>query len=464
MKHLESQLAVLDASEIEAIHDASLRILARTGIKVPHIATLRVCAELGAEVDHETSTVHIPVAVMERMLDRLRVAAEPPAVDNRVRPLEGWISTQVYVTDYTSNRRRPGLLEDVKKGIALVQHLRRIPLANAVVIPSDVPALLTDVVSFQLIYSYSQKPGGTFVLTPSSARHILHMADVMGRSVRFLLDTVSPLQFQEKSLEIATLFAQAGQPIGISAMVMAGGSGPVTLAGTLALENAETLACAFLVHALTGGAPRYTAIPHSLDLRTMICSFGSPNQALLAIAVAQLARRYGFVAECNAGLTDSLRPDFQAGFEKGFTGAIAALAGARAIGAQGLAGADQGFSFEQLVLDNEWIDTYNYVIQGIATGAEELAEEVIASVGIGGSYLGEEHTAAHARRAYLHSKIFNRYGWDAWQSRGAKGSLAKAAEFVEMATSGCDSMDPVCTPAEYDFLNRIVQDAEREAS
>jgi len=464
MRHLVSQLAVLDSPEIESIHDASLRILARTGIKVPHAATLRICAEFGAEVDHRTCIVRIPAPVMERTLARLRAAAELPVSDNRACPLEGWISTQVYVADYPSNTRRLGVLDDVKKGITLVQRLRNLPYANAVVIPSDVPPLLTDVVSFQLIYSYSQKPGGTFVLTPSSARHILNMADVMGRSIRFLLDTVSPLQFQEKSLEIATLFAQARQPIGISAMVMAGGSGPVTLAGTLALENAETLACAFLVHALTSGAPRYTAIPHSLDLRTMLCSFGSPNQALLAVAVAQLARRYGLVPECNAGLTDSLRPDFQAGFEKGFTGAIAALAGARAIGAQGLAGADQGFSFEQLVLDNEWLDTYNYVVQGIAAGAEELAEEVIASVGIGGSYLGEDHTAHHARQAYLHSKIFNRYGWDAWQKRGAKDSLVKAAEFVEMATTGYDRMDPVCTPAEYESLNRIAQDAERESN
>jgi trimethylamine---corrinoid protein Co-methyltransferase len=463
MKHLESQLAVLDAIEIQSIHDASLRILARTGIKVPHAATMRVCAELGAEVDHDTCIVRIPVPVMERTLERLRAAAEPSVDDNRVHPLEGWISTQVYVTDYTSNTRRLGVLDDIKKGIALVQHLRHFPHANAVVIPSDVPPMLTDVVSFHLIYAYSRKPGGTFVLTPSSAIPILNMAREMNRTVQFLLDTVSPLQFQEKSLEIAALFAEAGQPLGISAMVMAGGSGPVTLAGTLALENAETMACAFLVHALTSRAPRYTAIPHSLDLRTMICSFGSPNQALLAVAIAQLARRYGLVAECNAGLTDSLRPDFQCGFEKGFTGAIAALAGARSVGAQGLAGADQGFSFEQLVLDNEWLDTYNYVIQGIAANAVELAEEVIASVGIGGSYLGEEHTATHARQAYLHSKLFNRYGWDIWQNRGAKDSLAKASEFVETATAGYDRMEPVCTPSEYESLNHILQDAERPA-
>lgn len=464
MRHLESKLAVLDSAEIESIHDASLRILSRTGIKVPHARTLRRCAELDAEVDYETCIVRIPVPLMERTLHRLRADAEQPADDNQARPLEGWISTQVYVTDYASNARRLGVLDDVRKGIALVQHLRHIPHANAVVIPSDVPPLLTDVVSFQHIYSYSRKPGSTFILTPSSATHILDMAREMGRTVQFLLDTVSPLQFQEKSLEIATLFAEAGQPIGISAMVMAGGSGPVTLAGTLALENAETLACAFLVHALTSRAPRYTAIPHSLDLRTMICSFGSPNQALLAVAVAQLARRYGLVAECNAGLTDSLRPDFQAGFEKGFTGAIAALAGARSIGAQGLAGADQGFSFEQLVLDNEWLDTYNYVVQGIAVGAEELAEEVIASVGIGGSYLGEEHTASHARQAYLHSKIFNRYGWDTWQRHGAKDALNRAAEFVEAATTGYGRMDPICTPSQFESLNRIVQAAIQAAS
>ena len=373
---------------------------------------------------------------MEAALEEIRKASKPDEPADGPAELSGRTSTQLYVVDHKTASRRLGTTDDIRRGIALIGKLKNITECNAVVVPSDVPAALSDIVCFELTYKYSAKPGGTYVLTPFSARHILAMAAAMGREVSFLLDTVSPLQYQAGSLEIALLFARAGQPITIAPMVMAGGTGPVTLAGTLALENAEALASLFLVFALTRGVPRYTAIPHSLDLRTMLCSFGSANQALLGIAVARLARHYGLRPECNSGLTDAVVPDFQAGFEKSATAIFTALAGVREIGAQGIAGSDQGFSFEQLALDNEWMDIYNYVLRGVEVTEESLAEELIESVGRGGSYLAQEHTAVHMRRSYPHSKLLWRDTWDVWQARGAKDALARAADFVEQATSG----------------------------
>jgi trimethylamine--corrinoid protein Co-methyltransferase len=273
------------------------------------------------------------------------------------------------------------------------------------------------------------------------------------------------LQFQANSLEIAALFAASGRPITLSAMVMAGGTGPVTLAGTLALQNAEMLASLFVVFGLTRSAPPpFTSIPHSLDLRTMVCSFGSPNQALLGIATAQMARHYGLIPESNVGLTDALRPDFQAGYEKGSTAVFSALAGVRAIGAQGLVGADQGFSFEQLVIDNEWLDAFNYIAGGIPFDEETLAEEMIASLGAGGSFLGEAHTAAHMRSSYRYSKLFNRDAWDAWMAKGSPDMAGRAAEFVRSATAGYEHQAPVCTPAQAEALDAITKAATEEAA
>jgi trimethylamine--corrinoid protein Co-methyltransferase len=378
--------------------------------------------------------------------------------------LEGAISTQLYLVDYPSRSRRPGTLDDVLQGIALVQHLRNFPTANAVVIPSDVPSALSDVVSFQMIYSYSPKPGGTYILTPFSARHIIQMAQVMNRSVWFLLDPVSPLQFRKENLEIAAIFASAGQPLSVGSMVMAGATGPVTLAGTVALHNAELLASLFLVFALTGESHYdiYNSGPHSVDPRTMLCSFGSPNQALLGICMAQLGRFYGLKRVANVGLTDALFPDFQGGLEKAASAIFGALAGIETIGCQGIAGADQGFSFEQLVLDNEWMDYCNYILGGIEVSEETLAADLMERVGVGGNFLAEEHTARHFRQNSFQSRFLNRQSWEAWQAGGAKGMLEKTHEQVESVVGHYQEAPPVCTPAQFEELARIVNQAKSQ--
>ena len=61
-------------------------------------------------------------------------------------------------------------------------------------------------------HTYSRKPGGTYILSPTSAKYIIQMAEVMGRKVSYLLETVSPLQFRKESLEMALVFSKSGQP------------------------------------------------------------------------------------------------------------------------------------------------------------------------------------------------------------------------------------------------------------
>lgn len=456
---VHAELTVLSPAEIEAIHRSSLRVLEKTGVRIPHPECLRICAELGALVDAGSEVVRFPSPAMEDVLGRIRALAPPP--EPGPRKLQGRVSTGIYLVDYRTNSRRLGLLDDVRKGIALVEYLKNIPTSNAVVVPSDVPSELADVVSFQTIFAYSRKPGDTYVLSPASAGPILEMALVMDRRLTYLLDTVSPLQFRKENLEIAVMFARAGQRVSIGPMSMAGATAPVTLAGALVLQNTEALASLFLVYGLTGRAAAYTSTPHSMDMRTLLCSFGSPNQALFGVAVAQLARRYGLPAETNAGLSDALRPDFQCGFEKAASAIFSGLAGVSAIGAQGIAGSDQGFSFEQLVLDNEWLDAYNYLLDGFEVSEETLAAELIERVGPGGSYFGEDHTVAHLRDSYFFSKLFGRDDWESWLKRGRKDALTRAGEFVDAVTAGYRKREPVCTPSQFSALEEIVRAAAR---
>jgi trimethylamine--corrinoid protein Co-methyltransferase len=462
MKQIRSSVEVLSAVEIESVHAAALRILEKTGFRVHHPAVLELCRERGALVDE--SLVRLSETTAQETAGAMRAelttrnAALPP------RKFEGMISTQVFVVDYATAARREGTLGDVKKGIALAAKLENFPIANTVVVPADVPAPVTDVVAFQQVYTYSPKPGGTYVLTPESGRHILELAAIAGRQVHCFFEPVTPLTFRRESLELALLFAARDMPFYIGPMLMGGSTAPVTPAGIMALHCAEIIASAFLIRALTGkfDLRLYNSGPHMVDPRSMICSFGSPNQALLGVAVSQMERFYGLEPACNAGLTDALVPDFQAGFEKASSAAFAFLAGARGLGCQGLVGADQGFSFEQLVLDNEWLSALNHVLRGFDVNEETLAVELIDAIGPAGNFLAEEHTARHMRPGYFASKVFHRDDWENWLKKGSRDAASRARDEVERLTAGYREAPPVCSAEQAREMERIVEAAYAE--
>lgn len=52
---------------------------------------------------------------------------------------------------------------------------------------------------------------------------------------------------------------------------------------------------------------------------------------------------------------------------------------------QGIVGADQGFSFAQLVLDDAWLDAFNYTLQGFTVDEDTMGFETIEEVVIDGA-------------------------------------------------------------------------------
>jgi trimethylamine--corrinoid protein Co-methyltransferase len=462
MKQLRALVEVLSRDELQAIHEASLGILEKAGVRMPNEDCLGLVRKQGAVVDFERQVMRIPPFVMEEFVQRLRSAAAP-AGDPLVRgPICGDISTQVYVVDYATGTRRPGTGSDILKGIALVEHLANIPRSNAVCVPSDSDPVVSDLHAYLLLYLHAKKPGGTYILSPRTASCIMDMAETLGRRETYLVETVSPLAFRRETLEMALLFAGRHHHLAIAPMVMAGTTGPVTLAGACTLMNAEILATLFICSALSGETPDwYVHGSHATDPETLLCSFGSPAQSLLGIATAQLGAFYGLPAGSNSGLSDSLRPDFQCGMEKLSSAVFSCLAGTVAIGCQGIAGADQGFSFEQLVLDDEWLDAYNFVVGGFAADRQSIAEDLIGTVGIGGTFVAEPHTAENLRTSWWRSKLFRRVGWDVWRSGGAETCLERAHRRVEELTAGWEHMPLAVSGSTAEELRRIAEEGER---
>lgn len=458
MKGLRAKIEVLTQEEIMMIHKAALRILEQTGMSMPNKECLRRCEKAGAVVDYDNEIMRIPASVMEALLSDFKRNNPMDSDPLKREPIKGHISTQVFIVDYKTKQRRYGLADDVLKGIALVQHLDNIASCNAVCVPSDVDSRVTDLYTYLQLYKYSKKAGGTYILTPETAQYILDMADCMGRKEHYLFESVSPLRFRKETLEMGLIFADRGHGLSIAPMVMGGSTGPVTMAGVMTLLTAEILGSLFSCYALTGSFPGfYGHGSHSTDPGTLLCSFGSPNQALIGIASAQIGEFYGMYAGSNSALSDALQLDFQCGFEKSSNMIFSCLAGTVSIGCQGIAGADQGFSFEQLVIDNEWLDAYRHIVSGFEVNKDTIAEELINTVGIGGNFIAEEHTVRYLRQSWWNSKLFARNDWDAWKTGGFVDLDARAHQKVEALTAGYKNMEPVIPSDKVEELEKIAE-------
>ncbi|MBF0528946.1 MAG: trimethylamine methyltransferase family protein, partial [Deltaproteobacteria bacterium] len=97
-----------------------------------------------------------------------------------------------------------------------------------------------------------------------------------------LINTLSPLRLDPGASAALRLCAADRQPVIISPGPMAGATGPVTLAGTLALGNAEILGTIVVGQMLQPGLPIVYGFQGSpTNLRTGGNSLGAPGVSIL---------------------------------------------------------------------------------------------------------------------------------------------------------------------------------------
>jgi trimethylamine--corrinoid protein Co-methyltransferase len=432
-----ARLQALSEREVEAIQDASLAILCDTGVRVHHDEMLRLLGEAGAQVDASRKIARLPETLVLDSVDRAGKQYVLYGRDKSRTARFGYRDLvlmsspgQFAWIDMETGQRRPATIQDTQDAIRLGDALENITIVGAMAQPETMSEKYRDVALTAELVKRTTKPSRCWVRNGASARYILEIyrtiagGDVALRAqpmVEAFLEPISPLQLPGDGLDIVKEFAQAGQPVSIGPMAMTAGTAPGTLAGTLAQENAEILAGIVIAQLLAPGTPiTYGGIPHLMDPRTGICSFGSPEQGIMAAAMVQIARSYGFPVYINVGLTDAKLPDAQAGMEKAATLLLGVLAGADTFGHCGICGTDHAGSLLWLAFDDELMSYTKRIARGFTVDAEHLATEVIHSVGPAGNFLAEEHTVRHFREEmWLPTSVWTRRAYDLWQSEGA---------------------------------------------
>ena len=488
MKHVRKQpqlLKVITDEEVTRIHEASLRILERVGVHFPNHAMLDRLEAVGCKIDRDRQVAKMPADVIMTALKELPkdFSVTPPDDGPPLHIGDGDLKlsmdTAPDVVELMKGRKRRGNLSDSLQGIWVSNALENVRLASGYCLPSELPQLAADVVLYQTLWTYSRKAVATWIYSARSADYILEMARVVAGSelalrqrnlLTYFVEPISPLRYAPHSLEIVLKLTEYACPIYLGPMVTTGGSGPVTLAGTLAMHNAEILQGLVMIYACNPAQPViYSCHCHAMDMTRGIAAYGAPEQGLLAAAATQLARRYGLAVSGNVMLHDSNTADYMAGFEAAATATYALAAGWEMLGFMGFGtigciGSGVGHSLEQAIIQDEALSYLQRMIRSFDVNDETLALDVIERVGIGGNFFAEEHTVRHLRgELWANKGLFAPMGYQQWVDAGAKTITQRAHDRLEEILKANKDAGPVLPPDKVQELERIAQSAITEA-
>jgi trimethylamine--corrinoid protein Co-methyltransferase len=291
------------------IHMATLEVLEKTGLYIETDEALDVFDGFGAQIDRAKKIVRIPPYLVE---DAIQSAPSKILLAGRDPDHDKWLEAgRVYFTNfsegievvdpYTGDRRIP-VKADLANAAKLVDYLDEIDVCEKAVGSSDVPKVVLPLHNAEAMLSNTTKhccvgPGSGFLLKKLVKMAGTILGDVNKLKERPILSfttcPVSPLTLIDECCEIIMEAARTGSVVNILSMAMAGGTSPVTLAGTIVTHNAEVLGGITLNQLVRKGAPViYGSSTTAMDLKIAAASVGTPECAVISGAVARLARYY----------------------------------------------------------------------------------------------------------------------------------------------------------------------------
>jgi trimethylamine--corrinoid protein Co-methyltransferase len=436
MAYTVPKYSLLSQNDILKIHSGALEILERTGVEFHDPQAVEMLHGAGARTD-DGKKVRIPSSLVERALTD---APEIIEIANRdglaALHLEGKNSyfgtgsdTPVTIDPYTGERRSV-FLKDIQNITRLSDYLGNIDFCMCMGIARDVDAKKSDIHHFHALVTHTAKPIVFTAWDIENLRTIYQMCIALAgseeswkRSPFAMLYSMptSPLMHSAECCRQVMFCAEKRIPLIYISGPSAGGTGPIKMAGSIALGTAEFLS-GLVLHQLSGrGAPIvYGPGPSHLDMATGVVPYGSPEHFLNYSAVREVAGYYNIPSWGLAGCSDAKVFDQQAGVESGFNLLVAALAGINLIHDVGYLESGIASSCEMLVSSNEAISMVKRFLKGIEISDETLSLEQIDRVGPGGNFLLEEQTLAHFKDDIWYPELLNRRNYQQWVDQGAK--------------------------------------------
>ncbi|MBU4542035.1 MAG: glycine betaine--corrinoid protein methyltransferase [Firmicutes bacterium] len=463
---------ILTDEQIDKIHNNSLKILQEIGVEFSYDPAIEVFKKHGQRV--EGHRVFLDSDFVKKMVEKapaqFTLHARNPEHNlicggENIIYMPGYGAPFVYDAD---GGKRDATMADYDNFVKLAGASKNLHMTGGTVVePTDVE---DEIRHLKMAYSHIINSDKCFMGSSSGYEHakdcieltaVLHGGlDVIKEKPALicLVNSVTPLKYDDRMLGGLMAYAEAGQPMVIASLVMAGSTGPATLAGAMSLQNAEVLAGITLTQCINPGTPVVYGCTSALtDMSTGSLSIGNPENALFVSASAQFARFYGVPCRGGGGLSDAKTVDAQAGYESMMTLFAASSTGVNFVmHTAGILQYYMAMSYEKFMVDDEIAGMVLRYLKGFDCDSDEkMAYEVIEKVGPGGHFLTQKHTRKNFKTEFFRPALSDRQSFDSWSKDSLDTKQRAKLKWQEVLASYTPpELDPVIKEKVEAFIEK----------
>ncbi len=444
LRHPFPQQTIFSEDEIHSIHKTALRVIEELGVKVLLPEARKIFADAGARVDDE-EMVYLGRDVVEAALAsapaRFRLRAPNP-----LREQDYETGAMIFMAgsgcpnaNDAERGRRPGSLRDFEEAIKLCQSFDVIHMFGPSVEPQDVPVHLRHYEMTRAQIEFGDKPAFLYARGRAQVQQGFEMTQIAlnlsaeefenGIWLSTIINTNSPRMLDNPMAQGLIDFARAGQLSIVTPFCLAGAMAPITPAGALTLQHAESLFGITLTQLARAGAPvSYGGFNSNVHMKSGAPAFGTPDHLKMQIGGGQLARLIGLPWRTASGAASNT-PDMQAGLETvmGLWGGSLGH-GTLLTHTAGWLEGGLTFGFEKFINDIESLQIFAELCTRPKADEAEIGFEALADVQPGGHFFATQHTIDRFSTAFYEPLVADLNNYGAWENAGSKTSTQRATQ------------------------------------
>ncbi len=434
----------LSEGQSQKLYWACLEILERTGVCLYEQEAIDLLKNAGAEVT-DGNRVRIPCGMVEKAFNTVpknvtlydRNGKRAMQVGGN-RSFFGTGSDCLNIVDHRTGERRPAVLKDIEEGMIVCDALEHIDFVMCMFLPSDVRQDILDRYEMEAMLNHTTKPIIYVTTEFSGCSDAVEMAELVAGGEDELrhkpfagcyINVTTGLRHNEEALQKLLYLSGKGLPFTYIPSAQGGVTAPITIAGTMAVNNTGVLAGLVLSQLKREGAP--FIMPgwggNMLDMKTTTQPYADPEKRGQSI---DFANYLGLPTFSLGGCSESKCVDQQAAAEAALTMFTDAMFGGNLIHDVGYLESGLAGSLPQLAICNEIISWIEAFMKETEINDDTLALDLIDQVGPDGQYLDNPHTLKHFRERW-YPKLFERSNYDSWQKKGGKDLGERANDQVD---------------------------------
>jgi len=437
-------LTIASEDEIEAIHQASLRVLKETGISVLHPEARAIMKVAGADVDESTGMVRFESELISNYMSKapssftMHARNTAHSVHIGDDKLTFCMMASAPNASCLDKGRRTGNREDYQNFLRLSQMHNILHMNGGYPCePVDLHPSIRHLDCIDDLITLTDKAFCVYSLGAERNRDAIEMvriargvsSDQLKKepSVWTVINTNSPLQLDIPMMQGIIEMSSMGQVVVITPFTLAGAMAPITVTGALVLQNAEALAAISFSQMVSAGAPVvYGGFTSNVDMKSGSPAFGTPEYMKAQLVGGQLARRYN-IPYRTSNVCAANTVDAQAAYESVFSlwGAIDSGMNILKHGAGWMEGG-LCCSFEKTILDIDLLQMVESYLTPLDFSENSLALEAINEVGPGGHFFGIQHTQERYKDAFYSPILSDWRNFESWQEAGQPTAFQKA--------------------------------------